>query len=229
MRDDDDDEPRQVLPYRSSDARRRTPAWVWLLLGFGIGVGFMLLGSWVMWARSVASAKVAVTTAVVQAQSAANSNPLSQVRSLTAEQDAGRVVAGRDSIGVPYEKFVFLSDGVHLVAARITCPSGLGRAIHYEWREIAQGSSQQGIGSAVEKGGSARLSVGPFELVWSQGNQSGGWLYWPSNTDFAVATTVADGTGDFEEALKTTKWRDREGETLDPRELAKKQQKITSK
>ena len=221
--------PMQVLPYRSSDARRRVPPLVWILLGFGLGVGFMLLGSWVMWARSVASAKVTMTTAAVNAQAPTISNPLSQGTSPTAEQDAGRMVANHDGIGVPYRKFIFLSDGDRLVALRITCPSGLGRAIDYEWRDLAPGSSQTGSGSAIEKDVSAPLHAGPFELVWSEGSPNGGWLYWPSNKDFAVAMTVAESVDDFESVLKSTKWHDREGETLDPREQAKKRAKVTSK
>ena len=145
--------------------------------------------------------------------------------SFTAAEDAGNLVTNRDGIGVPYGKFVFFSDGKDLVALRITCPSGIGRAVDYEWLHSPDGSAaalkkpdaRRGRGSLLEKGGSAAMNVGPVRMSWSSGSTKGGWLYWPSDGRYAIARALAGDGGEFEAVLAGAEWRDREGRLPEPR------------
>lgn len=218
----DEASPKAVLPYQPSGPGR--PHWLWFALGIVTGVAAVAsVAAIALFAGRLRAGARAVPVATAVAVAA----PVPPPVSLTAAQDAGRLVTSRDSIGIPYGKFIFLASGRDVVALRITCPTGLARAVTYEWLHSADGAAadfgapgvRRGGGSVVEKGVSAQLDAGPFRTSWSQGSTKGGWLYWPRGADpaVAVAASTADDPRGFARVLATTEWRDEQGTTVDPR------------
>lgn len=202
-----------VLTYEPPPAHRRP--WVWFSAGALVGVlATALAGLFVGRAFWMGGPTTSVTW---------TGPPMPATGRFSFPQAPGKLEFADNSVGVPYGKFVFFSAGRDAVALRITCPTGDGAAISYEWLHSTQGGSDftspdvaRGAGTSVEQGGDGIITAGPFSLIWSQGNTQCGWVYWPSrHPDLVVAHATAERPGEFADVLSRTTWQGQDGATLD--------------
>ena len=209
--------PKPVLTYEPPPPNRRR--WAWFGAGVAAGVlatsfALMLAGRAIRTTGTPANVPTVVTWSGPVTPASAN---------FSFPQAQGKLEITHNSIAVPYGKFVFFSDGRDVVALRMTCPSGDGEAIAYEWLHSAQGGIDfespriaRGSSTSVEQAGHGQMTAGPFSLIWSQGSAQGGWVYWPArHGNLVVAHEMAARPQDFADVLSRTTWQDQDGTILD--------------
>jgi len=159
---------------------------------------------------------LATALALVAAIAACNRLPREQARD---RPTADGLAATANAVGVPYQRYVVIRHGGHLVALTMKAGSQLGDHVAYRWylaqeeRQFRQPESlEQGSGEAVERPYTGRVAL-PDRLVleWSRGSDAFGWLYWPEQaTDYAVFSRPFADLSDIGGGLRGGRWLERE-------------------
>jgi hypothetical protein len=125
-----------------------------------------------------------------------------------------QLVASRQAIGIPYDRYIVFRYEERLFALRVTSRSPRGDHISYRWSVaepesasfLVQGATH-GEGQTTEGRYDGRIPVPGLILVWSRGSSRLGWIYWPEgDRPLSVYSRSWQELGDIDVGDRSGKW-----------------------